>query len=263
MKPQALVLAGRRSSGDAVADSSGLRHRALLPIAGTPMLERVITALLGSDAFSSISVSSDDPDLLRATPMLSALSGAGRLHFHRSGSSPATSVADFFENRDGNAAVFVTTGDHPLLTAEIVGYFVDRAAVSSADFLVGLVPATVYRERFPDQPRTFIPLRGEKYSGANLFYLRTSRASSVARFWTRAEAHRKKPWKLVSVFGAATLVQFLLGRLDLAAALVRASAIIGASVEAIQLPFAEAALDVDKEADRLAVEEVFASRGEG
>lgn len=262
MPTRCLVLAGRRASGDAVADSSGLRHRALLPIAGVPMLERVVSAIEGSGVVNPVTVSSDDEGLLVATPALAALSSPSRrfLAFHRSGTSPASSVADFLAATPGEGPLLVTTGDHPLLTPEIVRYFVAAASSSTADFLVGLVPASVYRRRFPDQPRTFIALKGERYSGANLFYLRTPEAAQVATFWTRAEAHRKTPWKLVQVFGPLNLVLFLLGRLDLGAALARASAVIGARVEAVELPFAEAALDVDKEADRLAVEKVFADR---
>jgi CTP:molybdopterin cytidylyltransferase MocA len=279
----ALILAGRRSSGDAVADSSGLRHRALLPIAGVPMLERVVDAIARSGVASSVTVSSDDPELIFRTPALASLATPpaaslsmplsaspataapvgleqGFLRFHRSGASPATSVASFFTEVAGGAPVFVTTGDHPLLTPEMVRHFVEKASASRADFVVGMVPASVYRRRFPDQPRTFIPLRGEKYSGANLFVLRTPKAAAVATFWTRAEAHRKTPWKLVRVFGLPSLLLFALGRLDLAAALRRASSVIGAEIEAVELPFAEAALDVDKEADRLAVEAVFAER---
>lgn len=262
MPIQALVLAGRRGSCDVVADSSGLRHRALLAIAGVPMLERVIGALEQSGAIGSVAISSDDPGLLSSTPVLAALAEPSRgfLAFHRSASSPAASVADFFATAGGGRSLLVTTADHPLLTPQIVRYFVDHASASEADFVVGMVPATVYRKRFPDQPRTFIPLRGEKYSGANLFLMRTAQAEQVARFWIRAESHRKTPWKLASVFGFGTLTQFFLGRLDLAAAMQKASEVIGASVAAVELPFAEAALDVDKEADRLAVESVFAER---
>jgi CTP:molybdopterin cytidylyltransferase MocA len=256
----ALVLAGRRATGDAVADSSGLRHRALLPIAGVPMLERVVDAVVKARVASQIAISSDDPELIRGTPALAALAADGTLVYHRSRSSPASSVADFVSSLAPDSAVFATTGDHPLLTAEIVAWFVEKASMSSADFVVGMVPASVYRRRFPDQPRTFIPMRGEKYSGANLFLIRTPAGAAVARFWTRAEAHRKTPWKLVRVFGIANLVLFLLGRLDLRAALERASRVIGVRIEAVELPFAEAALDVDKEADRVAVERVFAER---
>lgn len=258
----ALVLAGRRTTGDHVADSSGLRHRALLPIAGVPMLERVVCAIRDSAVVERVAISSDDPSLISSTPALAGLASAepAFLSFHRSGSSPASSVADFFTSPAASGQVFVTTGDHPLLTAEIIRYFVEHASASRADFVVGMVPASVYRRRFPDQPRTFIALRGERYSGANLFLMRTPAAAAVARFWVQAEAYRKKPWKLVRVFGYANLALFLLGRLDLRAALERASAVIGASVEAVELPFAEAALDVDKEADRVCVEAVFAER---
>lgn len=258
----ALVLAGRRAGGDVVADASGIAHRALLPIAGVPMLERVVVAIRDSGVVSSVAVSSDDPRLVHSTPELARLAApdTGFLWFHRSGASPAASVADFFTTAAGLRPVFVTTGDHPLLTAEIIRYFVEHASARTADFVVGMVPASVYRRRFPDQPRTFLALRDERYSGANLFLLRTPRAAEVARFWIRAEAYRKTPWKLVRVFGRANLAMFMLGRLDLAAALERASDVIGASVDAVVLPYAEAALDVDKEADRVCVEAVFAER---
>jgi GTP:adenosylcobinamide-phosphate guanylyltransferase len=263
---QALVLAGRRASGDQVADSSGLRHRALLPIGGVPMLERVVDAIEDSAAASGIAVSSDDPDLIRSTPRLAALAarasdgGAAFLSFHRSSTSPASSVADYFTAASAPRPLFVTTGDHPLLTGEIIRHFVAQASASDADFLVGMVPASVYHRRFPDQPRTFLSLRGEKYSGANLFMLRTDRAAEVARFWVRAEAYRKTPWKLVREFGRMNLAMFLLGRLDLDAALERASEVVGARIRAVVMPFAEAALDVDKEADRICAEAVFAER---
>jgi GTP:adenosylcobinamide-phosphate guanylyltransferase len=262
MPIRALVLAGRRTSGDAVADASGLRHRALLPIAGVAMLERVVVAIEASGIASSVTISSDDPQILAGTGKLAELAAPARgfLRFHRSATSPASSVAGFFGK--GGDPLFVTTADHPLLTPAIVRHFVEAASASRADFVVGMVPATVYRRRFPDQPRTFIPLKGEKYSGANLFLMRTPAAARVAGFWVRAEAHRKTPWRLVRVFGLANLALFLLGRLDLRGALVRASKVIGADVEAVELPFAEAALDVDKEADRVAVEKVFAERAD-
>lgn len=264
MPIKALVLAGRRSGGDAAFDSPEISHKALLPIAGIPMLERVVRTLEESGVASSVSVSTDDPRLVWATPYLADLAEekVGYLHHHRSGTSPAASVADFCTIVSHGEPVLVTTADHPLLTPEIIRYFHDRASGMPVDFVVGMVPASVYRQRFPEHQRTFIRLRGERYSGANLFLLRTPRAAEVARFWTRAEQHRKTPWKLVSQFGYANLLAFLLGRLDLDQALDRASDVIGAEIRAVELPFAEAALDVDKIEDRLAVEEVFAERGE-
>ena len=263
MPIKALVLAGRRSVDDVAFDTPGITHKALLPIAGVPMLERVVRTLQDSGVASSISVSTDDPRLVWATPYMAELAEerVGYLHHHRSGTSPAASVADYCTIVSHGEPVLVTTADHPLLTPEIVRYFYDRASEMPVDFIVGMVPASVYRKRFPEHQRTFIRLRGERYSGANLFLLRTPRAAEVPRFWTRAEQYRKTPWKLVSQFGYANLAAFLMGRLNLNEALDRASDVIGAEIRAVELPFAEAALDVDKFEDRLAVEEVFAERG--
>jgi hypothetical protein len=76
-------------------------------------------------------------------------------------------------------------------------------------------------------------------------------------FWRRVEEERKRPWRLVRAFGWRTLLAYLLGRLTLDAAAARASAVIGARVAAIALPFAEAAIDDDKPADLELVETIL------
>ncbi|MBI5504002.1 MAG: nucleotidyltransferase family protein [Deltaproteobacteria bacterium] len=263
MPTRVLVLAGRRSSGDALADASGCGHRALLPIAGVPMLLRVVRTLRESGLDGPIAVSAGDEDLLVGHPELASLTAAGNVVFHRSGDSPAASVADYFTTSCDGGALLVTTADHPLLTPEMVRFFQQAAERSSADFVVGLVPGSIFRARFPNQPRTFIVLKGEKFSGANLFYLRGPTAAAVPRFWTRAEHFRKQPWRLVSVFGLGNLALFAIGRLDLAGALARASRVIGAKVDAVVMPFAEAAIDVDREADRVTAEKLLAREHEG
>lgn len=257
METRALVLAGRRSGGDTLADASGYVHRALLPIAGQPMLLRVVRTLRESGLAAPIAISAGEEDLLNANAELAALTVGGHLVFHQAGSSPADSVADYYASSCGEGPLLVTTADHPLLTPQIVDFFRQGAERSGADFVVGLVPGSIFRARFPDQPRTFIVLKGEKYSGANLFYLRGAKAGDVPRFWTRAERFRKRPWRLVSVLGAATVARFAIGRLDLAGALARASRVIGVRVDAVVLPFAEAAIDVDREADRVTAERLL------
>ena len=92
-------------------------------------------------------------------------------------------------------------------------------------------------------------LRGEAWSGANLFAFRTERARRAAAWWVRAEAFRKHPWRLVAVFGPISLLLFALRRLDLTGAMRRVSRAVGAEVRAVPLPQAEAAIDVDRPSD--------------
>ena len=60
-----------------------------------------------------------------------------------------------------------------------------------------------------------------------------------------------------------SLLLFALHRLDLDAALARASRAMGARVAAVRMPFAEAAIDVDRASDLVLVEEILSHRDTG
>ena len=153
----ALVLAGRRATGDLLAERAGLSHKALLPVAGVPMAVRVLRALAAQPGIETISVSTDEARLVDelaelARPYL----GQIRLEHHVSARSPAASVAEYLAGLDDGERVLVTTGDHALLTDEIVRVFLSRADAFVSDLVVGVVSEQVYRTRFPEGPRTFL-----------------------------------------------------------------------------------------------------------
>jgi GTP:adenosylcobinamide-phosphate guanylyltransferase len=257
----ALVLAGRRGPRDALADAHGASHRALLEVGGVPMLLRVLRALRGAGHFDALHISIDAPECLAGIPELAELLRDGALSAHESADSPSRSVLAVLSAQP-DAPFLVTTADHALLTPEMLDFVVAAAQRSDADLLVGFVARSVVQASHPDSPRTYFRFRGESFTGANLFVFRTARSRKAAEFWVRAERHRKRPWRLVTAIGPGLLAGYLLGRLDLAAALERASQRIGARVEPLPLPFAEAAIDVDREADRVLVERILAQRGE-
>ena len=244
-----LVLAGSRGEGDVLARAQAVRHRALLEVAGRPMLLRVLDALCGSPRVGRLVVSIDEPSALKELPELSPRIESGELTLHASLSSPSRSVLDVIDRVAPGEPLLVTTADHALLSDRVLDPFLDVAEASSADLIVGLVARRVLEARFPGARRTYLAFRDDAYSGANLFAFRTPEARRAAEFWSRAESFRKRPWRLVSVFGPVSLALFALRRLDLDAALARGSRAIGARVEAARLPLAEAAVDVDRPED--------------
>jgi GTP:adenosylcobinamide-phosphate guanylyltransferase len=258
----ALVLAGRRGASDAfadalaAADASG--HHALLDVAGVPMLLRVIRSLKAAPSIGRIVVSIDDPGVLDGVPELRAALADGRLACRTALDSPSRSVADGLANAAGEK-VLVVTADHALLTPEMVEH-VTQSAGDDADVLVALVAASVIRAAYPESTRTYLKLRGEWYSGANLFAFLTPEASRAAEFWVRAERFRKQPWRLAGSFGAVALLLFLLRRLDLDAAFERVSHAMGVRVRAVRMPWAEAAIDVDRPADLELVNRILAEQ---
>lgn len=253
----AVVLAGTRGEGDPLAAAEGVRHRALLPVAGVPMLLRVVRALRAAPGVGHVQISIDDPAALEDVAELSEAARKGWLSVRRSLESPSRSVLDCLEAA-GAGPVLVTTADHALLTPEMVGCFLAAGEAARVDVCVGLVARSVLEARFPESTRTWLRFRDDDYSGANLFLFGTPEARRAAEFWRRAESFRKRPWRLVSAFGPVALVLFLLRRLELDAALARASRAIGAKIAAVRMPMAEAAIDVDRPSDLALVEELLA-----
>jgi len=251
-----LVLAGRREGVDPFAEERGASHRALIPVGGVPMLLRVLRCLRDSRDVGPLAVSIDRPELLAREPEI-----AGDVTLLRSQGSVSHSVAAGLDALGlGERPVLVTTADHALLTPEMVDHCTEQVATSDADLLVGLVSRRVIEALHPESTRTYIRLRGDAWSGANLFVFRSAAGRRAAEFWMRAERHRKQPWRLAFAIGPGALLRFALGRLDLAGAFAYLSRSVGCRVAPLALPFAEAAIDVDRPSDLALAEKVLAQR---
>lgn len=257
----ALLLAGRRDAEDPLARAEGVRHRALVPVAGVPMLGRVLQALAGAPGVRRVAVVSEDPALCEGVPDIAALRARTPVVDVAAAASPAASVLACLGRGDADPPALVTTADHPLLTAERIEHFLEAARRSRADVVAGLVPAAGVRARFPDSRRTWIRFGRERYAGANLFVFLTPEARRAADFWRRAEHLRKRPLRLAALFGAGTLLRLALGRLEPEAAFARASRVMGVRAEPVVLDEPEYAIDVDRAADLALVRRLLESDG--
>ncbi len=256
----ALILAGSRGSDDPVARQAGQTHKALVPVAGVPMLLRVMRTLRQSPCIGRLALCIDRPALEQLRdPVAAELLSDTRII--EPAPTPSASVRRAIDEMPDALPLLVTTADHALLTAAMVEHFC-AAAPADADVAVALATETIIRRAYPGSIRTYYRFGGEGYSGCNLFLLRSPAAIKVAAFWSEMERHRKRPWRLVAAIGPLTLLRFLLGALSLEAALQRLSRIVGATVRAVDMPFAEAAIDVDKPADLTLAERILARRGQ-
>jgi GTP:adenosylcobinamide-phosphate guanylyltransferase len=256
----ALILAGSRGPDDPVARLAGQTHKALVPVAGVAMLLRVVRTLRQAPCIGRLALCIDRPTLEQLRdPVAAELLSDVRII--APGPTPSASVRQAIEELPDALPLLVTTADHALLTAAMVEHFC-AAVPADAEVAVALATATTIRRAYPDSIRTYYRFGGEGYSGCNLFLLRGPAAIKVAAFWSEMERHRKRPWRLVAAIGPLTLLRFLLGALSLEAAMRRLSRIIGAAVCAVEMPFAEAAIDVDKPADLALAEIILAQRGQ-
>lgn len=142
----------------------------------------------------------------------------------------------------------------------MVRHFVGQAINGGADLSIGFAAKETIQARYPDTRRTYLPFGGTPLSGCNLFLIASPEALKVIRFWRQAEQDRKKPWRIAWRFGPLTALRLLIGKPPADRAFAILSKRFGARIAPVLMPFADAAVDVDTEADLALVRQVIAAR---
>ena len=259
----ALILAGERGGRNPVAQAAGVTEKCWVPAAGVPMLLRVVDTLCQCRAVSRIAISLQAGATDEDREALAQRAAGLELALMPSGASPTASILEAVGSLEDPYPLLITTADHPLLNAEMVDHFWAACKSSDADVAAAVTPASVIQRAYPETRRTYLRFGDGPRSGANLFALLRPEGLRAVEFWQRIEQNRKRPWRIMSAFGLSPLLAYLLGRLTVDRAARQASEIIGAKAAIVDLPFAEAAIDVDKPADLVLVERILKDREQG
>ena len=245
MTKAVLILAGQREGVvDPLCEAAGVSHKAEIPIAGTPMLDRVVAALTDTKLGNKLYVSGYSGSPLKQVP---------------NGKGPADSVV-LGLSEINQYPCLVTTCDHALLTADMIRSFIEGAKVAGTDICVGLATETVIQAEYPETKRTYLRFSDEAVSGCNLFYIANEDGLKAIAFWQSVQHLRKNPLKLARKVGVGIGIKYATGRLTLKGAFDYAADRIGITAAPVLLPFAEAAIDVDKVSDLDLVEAILKAR---
>lgn len=224
------------------------------------MVLRVIDALRASYHVDDILLCGPPPSALNADPGIAAQLDSTEARLVGLASTPTRSVLEALRHVPPDKPVLVTTADHALLTHDMVDHFCREAQTSGRDALFGLARYQDIEAAYPHVRRTVLRFSDDGYCGCNLFGLMTPSARSAAEFWLRVEDNRKKPMRVIAALGWMGVVRYAIGRLSLADALARLSEHLGIRVDAVIMPFAEAAIDVDTPADLELVQAIVNDR---
>jgi GTP:adenosylcobinamide-phosphate guanylyltransferase len=249
----AIVLAGSRPGRDHLAEQFGTDFKALIPVAGEPMVRRPVRALLASEQVGEIIVFSPSPERLAEI-----LPDDPRLKFALSRDSIAATMLDMCSDASTRWPLLVTTADHALLDTATVDEFCRLAG--SADVAIGVVERRPLLRRLPHTKRTWLKFRGGAYTGANLFALKSRAVQPAIELWRSVEQDRKKGWRIMSLLGTTTTLAVALRLLSLEQVLMRLSGRLGLKLEAVQLTNPLAGVDVDKPGDHALAEAILQGR---
>jgi GTP:adenosylcobinamide-phosphate guanylyltransferase len=249
----AIVLAGQRPGPDLLADHFGEELKALVPLAGEPMLTHVLRALHASPKIGTIIVLAQEPARLAH-----AIATGGGAEVAASGTGISASIAAIAGSKNAPFPLLITTADHPLLTPAMVAQLC--SAEDGTDLRIGMVERQALLAQFPNSKRTWLKFSDGHWSGANLFALTTDKTQAALALWAKAEGDRKVIWRLFLHFGPWLALRALTRTIGLADALEQAGRRLGLSACLIAMTNPVAAIDVDKPADHDLATAIFKAR---
>jgi GTP:adenosylcobinamide-phosphate guanylyltransferase len=253
----AIVLAGQRPGEDQFAASHGVRAKALIEVGGEPMLGRVVKTLLGCPSVGRIVVLAQGSAAL-LEGRLAWIASEPRVTTSDAGAGISTSVAAIAGTETAPWPVLVTTADHALLRPEMAEAFI--AGAHDTDIAFAVVERSTVESLHPTTRRTWLKFSDGQYSGANMFALLGPEARPGIDRWARVERDRKQAWKVLAALGPMVFLRAVTRTISLQGAAETAGRNIGIRLKAVPLPFAEAAIDVDKPSDLELAERILASR---
>src|SRR5690349_1060621 len=216
--------------------------KALIDVAGKPMVQWVLDALSGAKQVDNvILVGLSAKSALTCKKPLYYISNQGRML-----SNIVAGVNKSLELNKRNKYVLVVSSDIPALKSEMVDWLVDTCMETKDDLYYGVCPKDVMEARFPASKRTYTHLKDMDVCGADINVTHVRMATEHLDMWESLIGSRKSPLKQASIIGFGTLFALLTRQLTLEDAVTRVCDRIGIKGRAIVWPYAEPCMDVDK-----------------
>lgn len=239
----AIVIAGGiPEPGEPLYEFTQGRPKALLDIAGKPMVQWVLDALSGAktvDRVVLISLAQED-GLDCTKPVTYVPDQGGLLHNVRGG------IEKVLELNPQARHVLAVSSDIPSIKSEMIDWIVNKNMETDVDLYYTLIPRQVMEERFPKANRSYTRLKDAEVCGGDLNMIRASTVNANEELWDRIVAARKNVFKQAALLGYENLFLLLTRQLTIDDAVKRVTKRMDITGQAVFSPYAELGMDVDK-----------------
>lgn len=259
MKVTALILAGKRSGAlDPLAARAGVAQKCVVPVLGTPMVERVVKQVAACDRIGAIRIVAHEPDEIAALPTVAALVDEGRLRFAEGRFNLVDSVYQGAEEAD--FPLIVTTADNCLVTADGYAEFIDKALAEGADAGAALARKEDVIAADPQGQAKFYQFNDGGYSNCNTYWVKSQSALRAVEVMRHGGQFVKFPSRIAKAFGIVNLIRFYLGWGTKEKLFAQVSRRFGFKLSPIVMSKGEYAIDVDNERSFEVTEKLLARR---
>lgn len=239
----AIILAGGiPQPDDPLYSYSNGDAKALMDIAGRPMIQWVLDALSGAKHVDNVIIVGLSPkNELACNKPVHYLSNQGRML-----ANIVTGVNKSLELDKKTKYVLIVSADIPALKPEMVDWLVDTCMETKDDLYYGVCTREVMEKRFPGSNRTYTKLKDIDLCGADINVSHVRMATDHLDMWESLIGTRKSPLKQAGIIGLGTLFKVITRSITLDDLVERVCQRIGIKGRAIVWPYAEACMDVDK-----------------
>lgn len=218
--------------------------KALVDVAGKPMIQWVLDALSGAKRVDNvIVVGLSAKNQLTCAKPLYFVSNQGRML-----ANIVAGVNKSLELNKRNQYVLLVSSDIPALKPDMVDWLVDTCMETKDDLYYGICPRDVMEKRFPNSKRTYTKLKDIELCGAdiNVIHVRMATEPEHMKLWEALIGSRKNAVRQASLVGWDTAFQLLTHSIALADLVEKACRRIGVKGRVIIWDRAEPCMDVDK-----------------
>ena len=217
-------------------------EKALLDIAGKPMIQWVLDALDGSKVVDRIIVMGlEKPSAVHVSKPVWFEDNQGSLLENIRGG-----VKKALELDPKDRHILMVSSDIPGIQPNMVDWIAETAMQTDDDLYYNVIEKKVMEARFPGSRRSYTHLKGQDLTGGDLNVIRTITTTSNDRLWARIIAARKNVFEQAALVGYDVLVLLLLRLIDLDSAVKMISHRLKIKGRVLVCPYAEVGMDVDK-----------------
>ena len=217
--------------------------KALLPIAGKPMVQWVLDAVGSTEHINNVVIIGLSPDH-------GLQCGDKPVHYvHNAGSIFDNAIVGckaVLKLNPGSTRTLWVSADLPLLTPAMLDWFIGQTNQSKHDLYYQIIEQNVMESRFPACKRTYTKLKGETVCGGDVSAINPNVASGAHPAFRKISAARKSVAKQAALIGPWPFLLLLTRQLstERAAKIVRKR--LGLNGIFVNTPFPEMGMDVDK-----------------
>lgn len=234
------------------------RNKALLEIAGRPMLQWVLDALNGAATIDRVVVVGlpNDAHAFTSAKPLTFLPNHGSMLGNVEAGVKAV-LADDATRTD----TLLVSSDIPAVTAAIVDWTVSTALTTDHEAYYCLIAEADMERTFPGARRSYFKLKEGRFCGGDMTLIKTALVNHYSPAWNSIVGARKSVLKQAGLIDVGTLVRFATGQLSIAGAVEAAQRRLQIRGRAMLCPHAEAGMDIDKPHQFEVVQRHLAQRG--